>query len=205
MRPPTVLRPVRNLGLRLHAYPAVTIDGVDAPLRLKRGVALLALLAELSRKVSRAQAAGLLWPDADESLGRSRLRRLVHEVHAQCGAELVSADADALWIDATRWAVSSDVQRVRAAAQAFLGETGAGMPDPAALLAPDAAAFLDGFDVESDAYAEWLAQRRAEHRRLLSRALQRLAERHAARGDAAMKRYFFGWNSAAPICHSENA
>ena len=204
MRPPTVLRPVRNLGLRLHAYPAVTIDGVDAPLRLKRGVALLALLAELSRKVSRAGGRPL-WPDADESLGRSRLRRLVDEVHAQCGAELVSADADALWIDATRWAVSSDVQRVRAAAQAFLGETGAGMPDPAALLAPDAAALLDGFDVESDAYAEWLAQRRAEHRRLLSRALQRLAERHAARGDAAMKRYFFGWNSAAPICHSKNA
>ena len=186
MRPLTVLRPVRDLHLRLHAYPAVAIDGVDAPLRLKRGVALLALLAELARKVSRTQAAGLLWPDAHESLGRSRLRRLVHEVHAQCGAELISADADALWIDAARWAVSTDVQRVRAAARAFLGETGVEMPDPAALLAPDAAALLDGFDFESDEYAQWLAQRRAEHRRLLSRALQRLAERHAAQGDAAI-------------------
>jgi pimeloyl-ACP methyl ester carboxylesterase/DNA-binding SARP family transcriptional activator len=189
MRPPTVLRPpgaLRALHLRLHAYPVVTIDGVDAPLRLKRGLALLALLAELGRKVSRTQAAGLLWPDAHESLGRSRLRRLVHEVHAQCGADPISADADALWIDAARWALSSDVQRVRAAAQDFLGAPAGEMADPSALLAPDAAALLDGFDLESDAYAQWLAQRRAEHGRLLSRALQRLADRHVAQGDAAI-------------------
>jgi pimeloyl-ACP methyl ester carboxylesterase/DNA-binding SARP family transcriptional activator len=183
MRPLTVLR---SLRLRLHAYPAVSIDGSDAPIRLKRGVALLALLAELARKVSRSQAAALLWPDAVESVGRSRLRRLVHEVHSQCGAEPISADGDALWIDGTCWAVSSDVQRVRAAAQALLGESGGDPEDAAVLLAPEAAALLEGFDLGSEAHAEWLEQRRAEHRRLLSRALQRLAERHAAEGDAAI-------------------
>ena len=42
MRPPNVLR--RVLELRLHGYPALAIDGAAVPLRLKRGLALLALL-----------------------------------------------------------------------------------------------------------------------------------------------------------------
>jgi pimeloyl-ACP methyl ester carboxylesterase/DNA-binding SARP family transcriptional activator len=181
MRPPNVLR---RLDLRLHGYPAVWVDGVEAPLKLKRGLALVTLLAELGRKAPRTRLAGLLWPDAPEAIGRSRLRRLVHEVHTICGAELIDADAHALWIDAGRWRLGSDVQQVRAAAQALLGDAGAGGTDARVLLSSDAAQLLEGFGIDADTFAEWLEQRRAEHRRLLARALQRVAERHAAQGDA---------------------
>ncbi|WP_280156069.1 alpha/beta hydrolase [Piscinibacter sp. XHJ-5] len=181
MRTPSVLH---RLDLRLHAYPAVRVDGVEAPLKLKRGLALLAHLAELSRKVSRAQLAALLWPDAGPAVGRTRLRRLVHQVQAVCGAELIAGDADALWLDTARVHVDSDVQRVRAAAQALL--SGAGVPGLDVLLAPDADGLLDGFGIGSDVFDGWLEPRRAEHRRLLARALERLAQQQAHAGDATL-------------------
>jgi pimeloyl-ACP methyl ester carboxylesterase/DNA-binding SARP family transcriptional activator len=186
VRPASVLP---ALHLRLRGYPGLSLGEREVPLKLKRGLALVALLAELPRKVSRAQAAALLWPDAPESLGRTRLRRLVHEVHASCGAEPIDGDTDTLWLDPARWRLECDVHTVRAAAQALVAASDDG--DDAAraaqtLLATDAAALLDGFAIGSDTFDEWLDQRRTEHRRLVARALQRLAERQAARGDAAL-------------------
>jgi pimeloyl-ACP methyl ester carboxylesterase/DNA-binding SARP family transcriptional activator len=182
MRPPSV---PHRLDLRLHGYPTFAIDGGDVALKLKRGLALLALLSERGAKLSRAQAAALLWPDAAEDVGRSRLRRLVPEVHAACGAEPVAADGDALWLDPS-WDVASDVQRVRAAAHALLGAGNAQPPDAACVVEAGAAAFLDGFEIDSDTFGDWLAQHRAEHRRLLARALLRLAEQASIRGDGAL-------------------
>jgi pimeloyl-ACP methyl ester carboxylesterase/DNA-binding SARP family transcriptional activator len=163
-----------TLELQLHAYPAVLRDGVALPLKLKRALALIAYLADAGRKVSRLQAASLLWPEADEGLGRGRLRRLLHEANAALGTELLMADGDTVWLAE----VHADVQAVRASAQALLE----GVPPPTALahaqrvLAPRAHLLLDGFEIDSGAFAEWAAARRADHERLLMRALQRVAE-----------------------------
>jgi len=45
-----------------------------------------------------------------------------------------------------------------------------------ALLQPDAHQLLDGFDIGSDSFDDWLAQRRSEQHRLAARALERAGE-----------------------------
>lgn len=177
-----VPRALPVLDLQLHAYPAVRVDGVARPLTLKRGLALLAYLAEAGRPVGRLQLATLLWPEADEALGRGRLRRLLHETHGLLGFEGVLAEGDALrLVPAT-----SDLQRVRESARLLLdaGASGATADDLERLLAPEASLVLDGFEIDSEPHADWLRAHRDEHRRLLMRALQRLAEDLAPGVDA---------------------
>jgi DNA-binding SARP family transcriptional activator len=73
------------IALHCKTYPAVMRDGAAVPLKLKRGLALLALLSEFARKVSRQQLADLLWPDVASGIGRARLRRLCHQVNSVLG------------------------------------------------------------------------------------------------------------------------
>lgn len=169
------------IELQLHAYPALRCNGVAAPLKLRHGLALIAYLAEAGRKVSRLQLAALLWPLADEALGRGRLRRLRHEINTSLGCELVLADADMFWLAATR----VDVQAVRDSARALLDAVPETLSadDIERVFAPTAHLLLDGFSIDSDAFVVWLDAHRAEHQRLLARALQRVAQHLAAGAD----------------------
>ncbi|MGA0612343.1 alpha/beta fold hydrolase [Caldimonas sp. KR1-144] len=174
----------RRVELSLHGWPRLSIDGVEPALKLTRALALLACLAESpGQRLPRGPLAARLWPDADEALGRSRLRRLVYNLNAACGVELVCGDAHELWFAV---APRVDLLQTRAAAQALLGDAGHGPGHVQCVLAARSHALLDGFEVDSDLFEAWLAQRRAEHVRLLARAWQRLAEREAAEGDAAL-------------------
>ncbi len=125
----------------------------------------------------------MLWPDADEALGRTRLRRLAHQVNTTAGVEIVTGDADTLNIsDALDF--SCDVVAVRSAAHAVLRASELDLPEQQAALLPqaEAAQFLHGFSLESDLFFDWVARHRAEHERLVSRALLRLAELQLLRG-----------------------
>lgn len=166
-----------RIELQLLAYPRLLIDGRPAELRLKRGLALLALLAEAQRPLSRALAAALLWPDADDRTARSRLRRLMHEVNQQLDHELIAGDADMLQLGG---ALSCDLHALRRIAHdADVAASQAGL-----LLQPGAHQLLTGFVLDSDSFSDWLDSRRSEHATLVGRALQRAAVRWAAAGDS---------------------
>ncbi|HMO44766.1 MAG TPA: alpha/beta fold hydrolase [Rubrivivax sp.] len=187
---PAAAAPAR-LQLRASGYPQLWVDGRPAALKLKRGLALLVYLSELGRKLARSHLAELLWPDAAPELGRTRLRRLCHEVNAVLGIELLAGDNDALWLAGADAALASDVAGVRALALQLLTAPD-GAPDAAAdaavwqrLCAPEATDLLEGFDLASDRYMAWCDGRRAEHRQLLVRALTRLAALAQRRGAPA--------------------
>ncbi len=182
-----VVAPCR-IDIRCRGYPVVLIDGRPAALQLKRGLALLVYLSELARKVSRAQLAESLWPDADAQTSRARLRRLCHEVNHALGLDLVVGDADSLWLDAGAGTVDSDAARVRRSAQQWLTS-----PDDSpsrtaleTLLEPDGHGLLEGFTVDADIFNAWLDVRRAEQTRLVVRALARAAEHLCACGQPAL-------------------
>jgi pimeloyl-ACP methyl ester carboxylesterase/DNA-binding SARP family transcriptional activator len=161
------------LTLQLHAYPVVSRAGKVPPLKLKRGLALLAYLAVEARPVGRDMLAALLWPDARAGLGRGRLRRLMHEVNALIGSAAIDGDADTLRLAP---GVGSDLARTRAAIAAA---------DVAVLAAPMAAELMAGFTLDSDAFDDWLGARRREWREQVQRALERGAAQAVDAGDAA--------------------
>jgi DNA-binding SARP family transcriptional activator len=170
------------LAVRLHGYPTVHLHGRAAPLPLKHGLALLAYLADHPHRVGRDTLSTLLWPDAAPGVARTRLRRLVHALHERIGCTLVRGDHDALWLDE---AVGSDLRETeRAMAHVRLGR-GLDRPTLDLLLAPQASHVLAGFALDSDAFEDWLDQRRRVQQARLTQALQRATEMASAGRDRA--------------------
>ncbi|MCW5657371.1 MAG: hypothetical protein KIT60_06685 [Burkholderiaceae bacterium] len=168
--------------MSLHGYPAVHLQGDAAPLPLKHGLALLAYLADHPHRVGRDTLAALLWPDAAPGVARTRLRRLVHAVHERVGRTLVCGDHDALWLVPD---LASDLHDTeRAMARVLLGrrlDLDAVQP----LLAPQAGQLLAGFALDSDAFDDWLEQRRRVQHARLTQALRRAIELARAANDRA--------------------
>jgi len=182
--------PVR---LQLHAYPTVHLGARAVPLKLKHGLALLAHLSQARGPVGRTHLAGLLWPEGDAALVRGRLRRLVHQTHESVQAVLFEGDVDSLWLCAG-W--HSDMQETQAAMARLTAlvsgvsaaASGPGLADFAdrmaraapqrlarlvePLLVPQAAGWLEGFSLGSEAFDAWADQIRRSHAAALVRALE---------------------------------
>lgn len=173
-------------ALRLHGHPRV--EGTPRPLTLRHGLALLARLAESRVPLGRDGLAPLLWPDAPLATARSRLRRLVHQVHEQTGSLLVAADGDTLRLaDGVRCDLHATRVTMSALATLTAPAAGPGI-DPervAPLLAPEVAGFLDGFTLGSDAFDDWAQQVRSLHQSTLAQALSQAADQALASVDGA--------------------
>jgi len=154
--------------LKLMGPPRVDRDGCDAPLALKRGAALLAVLALSPGAVPRAQLVNLLWPDAGDATGRTRLRRLIYTLEATFGGTLFEGAGDALSLRAA--ALQVDVREVVRVARAALAGEGADSADTVQrCVAAAAAPLLHGLDFGSDTFDAWLREQRQELERLLAR------------------------------------
>jgi len=182
--------PPAPVALRAIGTPGAAVGGAASRLHLKRGWALLAYLSWHRTPVPRGHLASLLWPDADESTGRTRLRRLMHTTAEVLGAEVFSAEADAVSMQGHGVTVDAlDFARV---ARQWVAE--ATLDDGALAMAQDWAeraqgALLQGVSFGSDPFDDWVRAIQIEHDHLLSRLLERLVKEHARRDstDAALQ------------------
>jgi DNA-binding SARP family transcriptional activator/pimeloyl-ACP methyl ester carboxylesterase len=168
-----------RLEVRLLGFPALSVDGERVGLALRKGLALLAYLADAQAPVSRDQIAALLWPEADTEASRSRLRRTLHKINAACPSAIVQGDRTTLAL--------SPAYEIRVDTHAFEAACGRGdLDDALRIYTGD---FLQGlsFD-EAAAFDEWAFFRREALRSKLVQALERLIERalHAGDGRAAV-------------------
>ena len=171
--------PSRSPTLELHIFgvPALAVQGRATRLALKRAVALLAYLSFNSGPVPRAHLAAVLWPDADEAQGRTRLRRLVYTIEDAVGSRILSTDNDCLALIAqtvevdalqfthfARRAVAAEVFDDSAVIEAQLWVVRARRP------------LLQGIAFGSGIFDDWLKAISIEHEHLLARLLERLID-----------------------------
>jgi len=163
--------------LKVFGVPVVVVRGRETRLPLKRAIALLAYLAFNRGPVPRAHLAAMLWPDADESQGRARLRRLVYTIEHAVGRKIVASDSDCLAlmaqtleVDALRFtefahrAVAAATFDESTLTEASRWATGARRP------------LMHGISFGSEVFDDWLQAASIEHEHLLARLLERLID-----------------------------
>ena len=164
-----------RLEIQLLGFPSLRLDGSGVDLALRKGLGLIAYLADARAPVGRDHIAGLLWPEADADTARGRLRRTLHKIGVAFAADVVDAARTSLAL-----APSIDA---RVDAHAF--ETACATGDLNEAVRLYAGDFLQGLSIEGcAAFEEWAFFRREALRSRLMQALERLIERELAGGDA---------------------
>jgi DNA-binding SARP family transcriptional activator/pimeloyl-ACP methyl ester carboxylesterase len=176
-------RDLPALELQLLGVPSVLARGQEVPLSLKRGFALLAILAFHPGPVPREHLATLLWPEAGPAQGRTRLRRLAYTLEEAAACEFLAADGDALGL--LPGAVETDALRFarlarRVVAAESLSDTT--LAEARHWLARARRPLLEGLSFGSDAFDDWLKMASLEHEHLLARLLERVIDALARRG-----------------------
>lgn len=169
--------------LHILGTPVCVAHGRGAPLALKRAVALLAYLALNPVQVPRADLAAMLWPHADEALGRTRLRRLLYTIEQAMGDGIFCADHDglallaqAIDVDALQFA---HFARRAVAVQALDDDT---LAQARQWLERARRPLMQGIGFGSESFDDWLHATVIEHEHLLARLLERVIEALGQRG-----------------------
>jgi DNA-binding SARP family transcriptional activator/pimeloyl-ACP methyl ester carboxylesterase len=164
-----------RLEVQLLGFPSLRLDGRGADFTLRKGLGLLAYLADARTPTGRDDMAGLLWPEADTDAARGRLRRTLHKIRVVFSVDVIDADRTTLSL-----APSIDA---RVDTHAFEAACVAGdLNEAVRLYAGD---FLQGLSIKGcAAFEEWAFFRREALRSRLVQALERLIERELATGDA---------------------
>jgi DNA-binding SARP family transcriptional activator len=144
-------------------------------LTLRRGLGLLAYLADGRTAVGRDHMAGLLWPEADVDTTRGRLRRTLHKIGVAFAADVIEADRSSL----------AFAPSIGASVDTHAFETACAAGDLNEAVRLYAGDFLQSLSIDgSAAFDEWAFFRREALRSQLVQALERLIERELAAGDA---------------------
>ena len=150
------------------------MDGRRVELALRKAAALLIFLAESGRPVARESVAALLWPEAETSEARARLRRTLHKIGIAFGGQIVTATGASLSL---RPALSTDVD-----SRTFERDCDLGAFETAVDLCNGD--FLAGFALpDCPEFEEWAFFRREALRSRLVQALERLIETKISTGE----------------------
>ena len=178
--------PSSALELQVFGVPVAVARGRETRLALKRAVALLAYLGFNKGPVPRAHLAEMLWPNADETQGRTRLRRLIYTIEELLGGSILAAEHDALTliagrieIDALRFA---EFARTAVAAATFDDGT---LVQARQWVERARRPLLEGVDFGSAIFDGWRAAAAIEHEHLLARLLERLVDELGRRSEFA--------------------
>lgn len=173
------------LQLQVFGVPSAALRGDEVRLPLQRAVALLAYLALNPQPVPRAHLAALLWPDADETQARTRLRRLIYKIEEAVGAKLLSADGDYLTLAQAVEVDALHFTRFAREAVAGKGLEGDALLEARQWVARARRPLLQGVAFGSGPFDDWLAAVSIELGRLLARLLEAVVEALSARGELA--------------------
>ncbi len=160
-------------------------SGADAAAAGRKASALLAYLAlNPKQRCTRDRLATLLWSDRGEEQARHSLRQALlslRKVLDDESASILVSDGDRLTLDPE--AIAVDVQAFERLAAS---QTRAALEQAGVLYVGD---FLDGIDVRSEGFEEWLAAERTRLRDLAADVLLRLTQIYMDGGewDAALE------------------
>src|SRR5512142_1886808 len=156
----------------------VSVDGtpISGEAAQRRRVALLALLCTPpARPLSRDRLMLYLWPDSDVESARHLLSVAVHVLRKTFGHEVVLTTADE---------VSLAPGSVQVDVAAF--EDAIARGEPEAAIALYGGPFMDGFHAGAGVELEqWIDEERTRLQRMFAQALEALADKRRAAGDAA--------------------
>jgi pimeloyl-ACP methyl ester carboxylesterase/DNA-binding SARP family transcriptional activator len=172
--------------LQVFGAPKAVVQGSEKRLPLKRAVALLAYLAFNTGAVPRAHLAAMLWPDADETRGRTRLRRLVYTIEDAVGGRILLSANDCLALIAQSFEV--DALRFtqfarRAVAMATFDENT--LTEARQWVVRARRPLMQGIAFGSEIFDDWLKAASIEHEHLLARLLERLIDALGRRSEFA--------------------
>ncbi len=156
----------------------LTVAGRPVPLRSGQEMQLLKLVAVSGGRVHAEQAIEALWPDANRSSGRARLRTVLNRLRTWAG-ETVSRDGDALVLDP---AVTVDIDEFHAEARSALALADSDLP-LATAIARGAIARYRGELLPDDRYEDWATRQREVAQAVMLDLLDLCAIEAAERGD----------------------
>ena len=174
------------MELQVFGVPTAVVRGRDTRMPLKRAAALLAYLGFNAVPVPRSHLAAMLWPDADEAQGRTRLRRLVYTIEQAVGGGILQADSDSLALDPRAVTIDA-LQFAQFARRAVVAPTFDRSVSKQARRWVDRARrpLMQGTAFGSATFDDWLTTVSLEHDHLLARLLERLVDALGRDGDFA--------------------
>ena len=182
------VRAVTLLELSFLGSPEVRLNGRTVALPLRKALALLAFLACEPGLHAREKLASLLWPEHDESAGRTALRKalgfLNEALESDAASPFLTASRDALGL-AVNPSISHDTFDLERAAKRARTSEVEGLTGLRAQLEQVCnrvrGGFLAGFSLpEAFEFEEWLEVRRESVRRDLDTVLQKRSRRMRA-------------------------